>query len=91
MKVTHWVAAMDGDIPIAICLEHDLVTQGRSGQSVHDMSVECELMLAATDQADREEGFRPWDRQPPPAEAIAEIRAMADSIEFVVLFNDGAK
>lgn len=90
MRLYHWVAAMSEecpDIPVALCLELDLVTQGESGENPADMRPHCELMLAGTYLSDLEHGYDMNTRPPPPDSEIAEFRARKGAVEFTIEFD----
>ena len=70
-----------GDV---ISLKHYLVTQA---DTLDGIRTACADLLLAHDEANREEGLDPWDLAPPPADAIAEIRALPGSIEFELSYE----
>jgi hypothetical protein len=80
-RVFHWVACVEAGIPVAICLEHDLVTQT---ESIDDIHVACVEILIAHAAASAEEGLDPWTLQPPPEEAVLEFREAPGAFELEV-------
>lgn len=80
-RTFHFVAGIDNGIPVAICMEHDLVTQSETMDGLPDS---CLDMLELTIEADGELGYNISDRQPPPQDAVDEVRALPGSTEFSV-------
>lgn len=87
MKIFHWIGGSEDGLPVAICLEHDIVWQA---DTKDQLPGECALALRSTYAADREEGNDPTTRPAPPPNAVAEFRAMPDAWEFSVTLDEEA-
>lgn len=80
-RTFHFVACIDDGIPVAICLEHDLVVLTETADGLRSA---CARVMAEVGEAARSEGLDPWDRPPPAAGAVAEIRDATGSFEFAI-------
>lgn len=87
IRTFSFVAGRDDGILVALCLEHDIVTQADTMEALRDA---CAEMLMVTAAIDRERGTNPWDRIPPPESAVVEFRALPDACEFTVSIDDSA-
>lgn len=79
MRTFNFIACLEDGIPVAICLEHDLVTHA---ETIGEIRGECENMLRFVAVVCHEEGLDPWDSTPPPEEAVQEFRDMPGSFTF---------
>ncbi len=79
--IYNFAAGLDDGIWVAICLEHDLVTQADSADEVKVMAAD---MLRACAEADREEGLSMSTRRPPPVDDVADIEALPMAFRFTV-------
>lgn len=86
-KTFHFIGGLEDGIPVAICLEHDLVTQARIMDDLPEM---CLDLLRAVVAASAEEGLDPWDRPPPPVDAITAMRSLPGCNKFTVVLEDDA-
>jgi hypothetical protein len=85
VKIYNFVACLDEGIPVAICLQHDLVTQADTLEGLPDA---CHYMIARVRAWDREEGLDLAAREPPPDHAVAAFRNTPGSYEIDVDVND---
>lgn len=85
MRVLRFIAGVEDGIHVALCLDHDVVTQAPSKAALID---ECERVMLCLVAYDREEGLDPWTREPPPPDVIAEFNALPDAWVFTITVQD---
>lgn len=83
-RTLHFIGCVNDGIPVAICLEHDLVTQAETAAG---LQASCAEMIDVIVEDDLSEGLSPWDRKPPPDSAVAEFRDAPGSFEFTIEVN----
>lgn len=86
-KTYNFLAGRDDDIWVALCLEHDWVTQGTRD----DLSEACQEMVSLNLIWQKEAecaGENLAVTPPPTADVIAEFRAMLDALEFSITVEE---
>lgn len=87
-RTYHFVTGISDGIPVALCLEHDLVVQA---ESVDKLAYEAEMMLHAKHISCEALG-QPMDKwQPPPQSAIDEFNTLSEPGKFELTITAWAK
>ena len=82
MTIYNFAAGLDGDIWVAICLEHDLVTQAGT---LDELKSEAVALMNAAAEIDLEAGQSKATRHgPPPARDVADVEALPGACRFAV-------
>lgn len=84
-KTFHFIACLDSGIPVALCLEHDLVMQAGTMDNIQE---QCVAFLRYVIVCNDEEGTDPWSYDPPPPDVVQEFRGSEGSFEFSVVLED---